>query len=760
MSVFVNSYYNIEDLHISESDKSKFEYLKKGVDYYITSLVNEKPRIRTARNLYDGVRDKAEFKYLEETFGIETPIAVKMTPLIKTRIDALLGLLLDETFTFKVTVNDATTLTKIEKQRLAIKAKKILQGYDKQVADNAKRVEEGGEAKGDVVTDKYLEGVSKLINEDFISNFEIAAQSLIQFFNQDRTIEFKQKIKQYFLDLLLTGEGYYRTYITKLGADPVFEICKPENIFFSKNTSHQFMSSGHKPNVFAVVHRTFMKRTEILSRWGHKMNDTAKSQVFGDYSEGNQRITDPRQLDYIYREEGEGKNDIHNQHTNSDLDTLPVYFVEWLANNEIKLEDNIRDDQETTESIKSSKYYNKEYGKNPGSGAPNKKGYRLDRYEGVRIGDDLYIDMGKSKFIPRSLGDPASTVLSINGCAYNDRNGTPYSTALALKGVQDSYDVVTFFRDNLIASSGVGGSRINLAAIPKVLGQDYMERLLKFMAFRKQGVELYDPTEEGANLFSGYGDYKGTLDGGFIQDLNLVLESLERQADVTSGINRHMYQAAEVRDAVKNVRIGQQQVSLLTKDLFELVNTTKMNALGDLINRSKVTYKKGKRGSYIVGEKQIMFDVQPENFAYSDFNIHVSNGVEEAEKIQKVIDMIPELVGMGALGPDVLVKIAMSSSPTAIVKYVDEGMKSSKKEKDELGQLGQQVEQLTGQIKEYESAMAEHEKQVKALTDASDRIKIKEIEILEHKVKEKAKIDRDRLTREGTTVRRECYRII
>ena len=56
----------------------------------------------------------------------------------------------------------------------------------------------------------------------------LSAQSLVKFFSQDRTIDLKQKVKQYFLDLLLAGEAYYRVRIDKEGADPVFEICKPE----------------------------------------------------------------------------------------------------------------------------------------------------------------------------------------------------------------------------------------------------------------------------------------------------------------------------------------------------------------------------------------------------------------------------------------------------------------------------------------------------------------------------------------------------
>jgi hypothetical protein len=122
MSVFVNSYYNIESLYISEKEKSTFDYLRKSVDYYITALVQEKPKIKTARNLYEGKRDPQEFRYLEETFGIETPIAVKMTPIIKTRIDVLVGIFLENEIRNTLTIKDEGSIVHIEKK--TIKGKK------------------------------------------------------------------------------------------------------------------------------------------------------------------------------------------------------------------------------------------------------------------------------------------------------------------------------------------------------------------------------------------------------------------------------------------------------------------------------------------------------------------------------------------------------------------------------------------------------------------------------------------------------------
>lgn len=735
--------FNIEDIYASEEKKSTFDYLQKMVDYSIARLVYEKKRIKKCRNLYEGVRDKEEFKYLEETYGIETPIGIKMTPLVKTRIDVLLGILLDEVFTYHISINDESTLTTVENTKLKLKADTILNKYKEHFKAAGDNINKGLEPGPSPIDKPYLDSVEKLINENFISEFEIAAQSLINFFEQDLTIDLQQKVKQYFLDLLTTGEAYYRTYVSQVGSDPIFEICKPENIFFNKNTNHQFISSGHQPNINIVVHREYMKREEILNKWGHLMNETDKENMFGNapsQSGHTNIIKSAREIEYNNRYR-DGMVGAHEQYTYDGTNFLPVYHVEWLANNEVELSEEEKTDMQVVENITSKKDFDEFYGKNAGTGVPRKIGYRLDKYEGIRIGDQIYLNCGKSKYTTRSESTPWRTTLSYNGIGYNERNGTAYSIAWSLKDLQDSFDIIMFYRDNLIANSGVNGSRINLAAIPKVLGQNFMERLLKFMALRKQGIEIYDPTEDGASLFSGYGDFNGSLDGNVLASLNAVLETIQAQADIISGVNRHMYAAAEVRDAVSNVKIGQQTTSLVTKDLFELVNTSRRHMLTDLINQAKYTYKKGKRGSYIVGHRSILFDIQPQQFCFTDYNIHVISSSKENLKIEKLNAIVPELIKQGALDPGIIVKMTLSNSTTEIVKMINENLIVKKEENDAIKQLQQQLQELSGQTKEMQKSLETANKQLEAAKAQSIVLREREVKVKEKDLEARIKLD-------------------
>jgi hypothetical protein len=98
-----------------------------------------------------------------------------------------------------------------------------------------------------------------------------------------------------------------------------------------------------------------------------------------------------------------------------------------------------------------------------------------------------------------------------------------------------------------------------------------MTRLTKWVTLRKQGLELVDPTEDGANLFQHYGDFNASIQGDAINAVNAILESLAVQADIVSGVPRQMLGVIEQRDAVENVKVGINQVSVLSWRCLEIL---------------------------------------------------------------------------------------------------------------------------------------------------------------------------------------------
>jgi hypothetical protein len=71
--------------------------------------VRTKGHIAAARNYYSS-RDELDFQYLEDIYGMQNPIDLGFTNIIKPRVDALVGLSLLSEPDFRVAYTDADTI--------------------------------------------------------------------------------------------------------------------------------------------------------------------------------------------------------------------------------------------------------------------------------------------------------------------------------------------------------------------------------------------------------------------------------------------------------------------------------------------------------------------------------------------------------------------------------------------------------------------------------------------------------------------------
>ena len=87
-------------------------------DEIISELVYDKIKLQKAYNYYVGKRDKRQFQYLEENFGIGNPTSVKFTPLLKKHVDELVGEFLDVPILPKISCKDSDTISNMDRRAL------------------------------------------------------------------------------------------------------------------------------------------------------------------------------------------------------------------------------------------------------------------------------------------------------------------------------------------------------------------------------------------------------------------------------------------------------------------------------------------------------------------------------------------------------------------------------------------------------------------------------------------------------------------
>jgi hypothetical protein len=80
--------------------------------------VRTKGHIAAARNYYSSTRDELDFQYLEDIYGMQNPIDLGFTNIIKPRVDALVGLSLLSEPDFRVAYTDADTIKAVAEEKL------------------------------------------------------------------------------------------------------------------------------------------------------------------------------------------------------------------------------------------------------------------------------------------------------------------------------------------------------------------------------------------------------------------------------------------------------------------------------------------------------------------------------------------------------------------------------------------------------------------------------------------------------------------
>jgi hypothetical protein len=244
---------------------------------------------------------------------------------------------------------------------------------------------------------------------------------------QSRNIDFANQRKILLTDLLVSGTCYYKVKKSPSKENVSLKVLNPINTFIDRNPESPYLKDSMRS-----VCREYLTKDQILARYGDilKKDDLESLESMEDFSIDGSTTTYLRSYDTVV---GNTLSDgvlggfevtpllPFERNTSKYFRVYPVYEVEW---------------------IKTEK---------------EEKEYVTNRYEGTRIGTQIFIPTGKVEEVSRSMDDPKNCALAVNGIFYSDRNGDPFSLMLATADLQDKFDVLNFYRDNVIAESGTVG---------------------------------------------------------------------------------------------------------------------------------------------------------------------------------------------------------------------------------------------------------------------------------------------------------------
>ena len=526
-----------------------------------------------------------------------------------------------------------------------------------------------------------------MVNRNFISNYEIAAQNICNYVLQDRRIDFKNKLEQLFLNMLISGESYYQVVKSHNGTNFRLELCDPMNTWVDKDPKSRYMKNGHKS-----VIRKWMTEEEIIIKYGDYLTESdikELSRYKMHFSENSNFLlitgqesrcgsiknpgimhgvgAHPEAVDYMFERQ---------------WDLIPVYEVEWID-------------------------YKKKDGK-----------YIGVRYHVTRIHSDIYILDGEDEDMPRDIDEQNEARLSVNGIWYTNGHGAPYSLMLATADQQDNYDLLLYKKDNIAALAGTAGAIVDIAQLPEMLGEDMTERLMKYQALRKIGLAVIDTSQEGSmqqnTFYGGFDDTKGL---SAIQYIQLAIEMTENIVSSMTGVFRERLGGIEARDAVQNVEVGMQQSYIITKRYYQAMDTLVSEILMDCLDMAKIVYKKGLTGQIILGDQKTIFEVAPKYYTTTSFDIHLADSAEIIKEQEMIKQLAMQFAGSNLVDPETLFIMATSKSLTEMREAAIKSLREKKAENNQLQQLQQQLEEAQQNMQQMQKQLEQSTKKLAQLNE-------------------------------------------
>lgn len=660
------------------------------IDSAIDELVYDKAALRMAYSYYHAKRDANQFKHIEENYGIGVPTNVTFNPLVRPHIDRLIGEYLGLNQDLKITCKDEETLSNIMRDK-QLKINLELQNYLKKYIQNniISHIINKEESTVDPFIEKEMQKIVDDINESFVSEYEITAQHILKYFKQSRNIDLDNKMQSLLIDLCVSGTCYYRVRPSLSGDNIRFEVLNPLDTFVEKNPNSEYLADSRR-----TVIRRYMSVEDVIAEYYEDLKDE-HIKILKDWKASEGGVENGN---FVYVRGSAANKSVWDKNHKNILGGLEVHPIWDGETNVTKLDTHLI-------TVYDVEWIEVDY----------KTGIQY-RHEGTKIGDEIYITKGEVEDVIRTKDAPNKCRLSLNGLFFLDKNGEPNSIILKTIDLQNRFDLLSFYKDNLIASSGTVGDWLDLAYVPQVLGVDLPERLQKWLAYKKQGLGLIDSSQEGAQMmntiFNGYDD---TVKAQSIQAIELSMQSIQHQVSMITGVLPEAMAQYEQRDAVSNVQLGVRTTMLLTKQLFKAMDVVYKEANYDMLNLSKLVWPDGITGIIVLGNKSQIFTALPEYYTVTDFDVHIEDSAKSFQDVQSLRAISGELVRGGAADLADVTNIMTASSMTELKRVIDRSIAKKKEENNMLSQMQQQIQ-------EYEKSMKEMQKSMQAMQQENTQL--------------------------------------
>lgn len=405
------------------------------------------------------------------------------------------------------------------------------------------------------------------------------------------------KLLEQFKDWLITGRC--RSYKGILHGNLVYERISPKNI---RSDEAQFIEDAEQTTVVR-----YLSTAEIVDRFYEELKESEVKDL---------------ELKPMYASPQAFHNYLHSFYDNNQRGKVPVYHRQWTGRKRMGLLTRLNPETQVPETIE----VDEDYVVSPELGETIEWLWVNEKYEGWRVGKDLYLGMGPVMYQRSQMNNFSYTKGSYNGRNYSDTHAENVSPMELGIPTQIMYLIANRTLELTIAKSKGKIALIDKAAIPRKDGWNDE----KFFYYSEAlGYALMDFNQLGVNKnFNQYQVLDMTLFDS-IKQLIELLEVLKQQWDDILGINRQRKGQTYSSDGQGVNERAVFQSTVITDMIYNLFEEYVEKEFQGLIDLSKFTNMDGVRKlwwSTDVGNE--VLEINPESYCNADLGVMVESSSE------------------------------------------------------------------------------------------------------------------------------------
>ena len=667
---------------------------------------------------YDLLHGKLHMQDLEIVINPENqsagfiPDKVQHYPIMNSKINVLRGEESKRVFDFRVIITNPNSISEIENA----KKEELFQKLQQLIADTAQSEEE---------FNQELDKLNDYYTYEWQDFREVRANSLLNHYVKEYNIPYT--FNEGFVDAMTVGEEIYQCDI--IGGEPTFEKVDPLKIrVFKSGYSNRIEDAD------MIIIEDYWSPGRIIDTFYDKLDKKDIEHIEKAPFMGGQAQTDS--MGNIDERAGFVNNYmIGEEITSSDnffwdpygtvdgisssllpydmLGNVRVLRVYWKSRRKIKKVKSY--DPETGEEV--FNFYPETYVLNKDMGEEEQIFYINEAWEGTKIGEDIYINMGPRVIQYNRLSNPSRCHFGIVGSVYSLNGNKPFTLVDMMKKYNYLYDVVHDRLNKFMAKNWGKILRLDLAKIPKGWNIE------KWIYYAKaNGLAVEDSFREG-NIGAATGKLAGAMNnassgiidaefGNSIQSQIALLEYIKSEMSEVAGISKQREGQISNRETVGGVERATLQSSHITEYLFLQHEDVKKRALECFLETAKIALKgRSKKFQYILADSSTrIMDIDGDEFAESDYGIIVDNGQGAQELSQKLDVLAQAALQNQTLSFSTIMKLYNSSSLAEKQRIVENDERRIQERNAQAQQQQLQMQQQEAQMKQQtELAKMEHE---------------------------------------------------